>query len=103
MKLIRLGDTDKLENVIVFYFEVKEPHEEYIKEAKELDGENYIDDCFGFCLNYDLLRNKFNLITEQDDELYYIDNTGYKNYLLGSSITKEILEKAKEIAREQIV
>jgi hypothetical protein len=54
--------------------------DDYVKKAKEIDKENYLDECFGICVN----SEKFDFCICQGDidcELYYIDNDGNKNWM----------------------
>lgn len=54
--------------------------DELIKQAKEIDKENYSENCFGISFNYVYDDDKL-YILNVPDHIYYIDNNGNKNYL----------------------
>lgn len=54
--------------------------DELIKQAKEIDKENYSEDCFGISFNYVYDDDRL-YILNVPDHIYYIDNNGNKNYL----------------------
>ena len=53
--------------------------DDLIKQAKEIDGENFCNKCFGISFNYIYNDNKLYILNIPDC-IYYIDNNGEKNY-----------------------
>lgn len=49
------------------------------EQAKQIDKENYSQDCFGMEFNYVAEEDTFYVIGTNN--IYYIDNNGRKNYL----------------------
>ena len=51
-----------------------------IQQAKDIDKEDYSEDCFGISFNYVYDDDRL-YILNVPDHIYYIDNNGNKNYL----------------------
>lgn len=85
---------------IVFWCDVKNVKKEYIKKAKEIDGENFNEDCFGVCVHFD--EKGFHIVEDSENhELYYIDNDGDKHYMDMKLSDKEA-ELVYQVCRSEI-
>lgn len=81
MRVKCIEHVDKFyENERAFWLEVEEIPEEFIEQAKEIDGENFSESCFGICV-IQTGYNWFACIDEPGQELFYIDNNGDKHWL----------------------
>lgn len=54
--------------------------DDLIQQAKDIDKEDYSEDCFGISFNYVYDDDRL-YILNVPDHIYYIDNNGNKNYL----------------------
>ena len=63
-----------------------------IQQAKDIDKEDYSEDCFGISFNYVYDDDKL-YILNIPDHIYYIDNNGNKNYLEVNHLIINNLEK----------
>ena len=67
-------------NERTFWVEVDEVPIEFIKKAKEIDGENFLETCFEICV----IKTEYGWFICEDEpgyELFYIDNEGDKNWM----------------------
>lgn len=80
MKVRCIEHVDKFnETECVFWLEVDNVPREFIDKAKEIDGENYEETCFGVCV----ICDKGWAICEDGPgcQLFYIDNDGDKHWM----------------------
>lgn len=71
---------DGFDDNIIFWCEVKDIPIDCIYKAKQIDKDNYREDCFGVCVGFS--DKGFYVIEDTPGyELYYIDNEGNKNYM----------------------
>ena len=76
----------------------------FIQEAKRIDKENYLEDCFGICAG----KDEDGWYICQDTigcELYYIDNDGEKHwmeYLLSDAEKESAIEYCKAYVKGDI-
>ncbi len=76
-----LDHSDDFGTEVVCWVEVTGVPERFVEEAKRIDGDNYIGDGFGVCIQYD--RDNGEYFTVEDEpgcNLYYIDNKGDKHW-----------------------
>lgn len=53
----------------------------FVEEAKKIDGDNYIGDGFGVCVQYDRGDEEYFAVEDEPGcNLYYIDNKGDKHW-----------------------
>lgn len=77
---------------------VQDIPDKFIQEAKRIDKENYLEDCFGICIG----KIEGDWYVCQDFygcELYYIDNNGKKHwmeYLLSDTESENVIEYCKD-------
>lgn len=67
-------------NEHVCWCEVEDVPSEFIAQAKAIDGENFLESCFGICVGCD----EDDWYVCQDNfycELYYVDNNGEKHWM----------------------
>lgn len=64
----------------IFWLEVEDVLNEFIEQAKEIDGENFLISCFGICV---ICTEDEWVICEEllGHQLFYIDNNGEKNWM----------------------
>ena len=79
--------------------------DELIKQAKEIDKENYSENCFGISFNYVYDDDKL-YILNVPDHIYYIDNNGNKNYLevnhlIINNLERIIIAEFKEFLKDK--
>lgn len=81
----------------VFWLEVDDVPEEFIREAKEIDGDEFLETCFGICV-VNSESEWFVCEDNVDCELFYINNDGDKCWLaykLTEDETNEAIEFCK--------
>ena len=81
MKVRCIEHVDKFnEKEYAFWLEVDDVPKKFIEQAKIIDGEEFLETCFGICI----MCNGDDWCICQDDancELFYIDNEGEKHWL----------------------
>lgn len=94
MKIDFIEHVDDFDDEIVVYLQLSDPNENLEKQAREIDGENYLPNCFGICYVKNIEDEEMFSITEFNDDIYYIDNDGEKHYLemISNEFDKEIME-----------
>lgn len=94
MKIDSIEHVDDFEDEVVVYVQLSDPSEELEKQAKEIDGENYLPNCFGICYVKDVESGEMFSVTEFNDDIYYIDNDGEKHYLemISDKFDKEVTD-----------
>lgn len=71
---------DNFGDSIIFWCIAGNIPKNYIKKAINLDGENYLSDCFGACVIFD--SDGFHICQDKEKyELYYVDNNGNKHWM----------------------
>ena len=97
-----VDNIDNLGDVKVFSMSVGNVPEQFILEAKQIDGENFSMDCFGVWVNYELDTGEFAVITDHEDsQLYYVDNSGDKHWL-DYLLTDQETAMVTEICRKEL-
>ena len=103
MKFEQIEHYDYFDGDVVFWVMVKDIENKYVELAKEIDKENYSDECFGICINYDEETEKIEIVSDksEDEQLYYIDNNGYKHWF--ECIVPDCLKsELKEICKKEL-
>lgn len=100
MRIKKIEHYDDFDDCIIFWLEVEEVDNKYKELAKEIDKENYLDNCFGICINYDTEEKDFTVVSDYyaDEQLYYIDNDGNKHwfeYIVDNSVINVLKELCK--------
>lgn len=89
----------------VFWLIVENVPDEFIKIAKEIDKEEYVDDYFGICVINS--NNEWDICQDSvDHELFYIDTYGEKQwmeYSLNSSEKEGAIKFCKDYINKQFV
>lgn len=105
MKVRCIEHVDKFnENEYVFWLEVDAVPKEFIEKAKQIDGEEFLETCFGICV----MCNENDWCICQDDadcELFYIDNEGKKHWFKCKLIeleASEAIEFCKNNLKEDV-
>ena len=94
-----LEHSDDFETVVVCWVEVTGVPERFVEEAGKIDGENYIGDGFGVCIQYDRDSGEYYAIeAEPGYNLYYVDNKGEKHWL-----PYEVNEQEVELLSQNIL
>ena len=73
----------------IIYIEVTNIPEWVVKEAKSIDKEEYLDSCFGICFHEN--TDEIFVVTDNGNNLYYIDNNGNKNWFYVKGIDVDSL------------
>lgn len=97
---------DDFGDAVVCWVDVSNVPEELVREARQIDGDDYLDGCFGVCLNYDKEKRKFAPVEDSSgSHLYYVDNNGNKHWFEYRLEEQEVELLAQyvrpEIEREQ--
>jgi hypothetical protein len=94
---------DKFDGDYCCWMEVTNVPETFIKQAKEIDGENYEPSCFGICVTKATDGGEFwNVTTENPiGQLFYIDINGEKNWM-AYKLSEEEEQKAIEFCKNYI-
>ena len=94
---------DEFDSAVVCWLEVKDVSDDFKQLAKQIDRENYSEDCFGICVGCD--EDGWYICQDAPScELFYIDNNGEKHwmdYVLTEEENREAIEFCKkELGRE---
>ena len=65
----------------ICWVEVKDIPQKFIKQAKQIDGDNYSEDCFGICVSKGEDDGWCVCQDAPGCELYYIDIDGEKHWM----------------------
>lgn len=98
LKCKQVEHYDNFEDEVIFWVEVENPPEEIKEKAKQIDKENYLDSCFGVCVNFEIENNEFHVVTDWDGNLYYVDNNGEKHWFeveMSEEFKNELFEMCK--------
>ena len=80
IKFKEIEHFDNFGDSVIFWCIAQDIPKKYINQAKKIDGENYLDDCFGVCVTFD--AEGFHICqNEPDSELYYVDTDGDKHWM----------------------
>lgn len=103
MNILKFDDTghyDDFDDEVIFWIELSDLPQKIQNIAKKIDGENYVDTCFGACISYDKMTKEFSIATEQNKSIYYVDNNGDKTWFkvdLIDEFKKQIFEECNKI------
>lgn len=64
-----------------FLMKLKNLPKKFVNLAKEIDGESYEPDCFGFEYSYNIGSKTFKVGKKNGDALYYLDEDGNRHYM----------------------
>ena len=82
LKYKALEHSDDFGTEVICWVEVTGVPERFVNEAKRLDGENYISDGFGVCIQYDKDNEEYFSVEDKPGcNLYYTDNKGDKHWV----------------------
>lgn len=103
MKIRTMEHYDEFDGAVVCWLEVEEVESYFKHLAKEIDGENYSEDCFGICVGCD--EDGWYVCQDSPHcELFYVDNDGDKHwmpYILTEVENTEAIEFCKkDLGRE---
>lgn len=103
MKVNGIINIDRFDEDYICWLEVKNIPEQFIKQAKQIDKENYEESCFGICVVKDTENGEvWNVITESHvGELFYIDVWGTKHWL-EYELTEDEKTKAIDFCKNYI-
>ena len=102
LKVKEVENIDDLYDEKVLSLSVGNVPERFIREAKEIDGENYSSDCFGVWVNYDIETGELVVIEDRKgSQLYYVDNQGGKHWL-DYLLTEQETAMVTEICRKEL-
>lgn len=74
----------------------------FVDEAKQIDGENYISDGFGVCIQYDRDNGEYFAVEDEPGcNLYYVDNAGNKHWF-PYELNKQELELLSQNIKPEI-
>lgn len=98
MKIKAMEHYDEFGSEVVCWLEVEDVSGYFKHLAKQIDGENYSEDCFGICVGCD--EDGWYVCQDAPScELFYIDNEGDKHwmsYVLTESENEEAIKFCKE-------
>ena len=98
MQVKAVEHCDEFDSAVVCWLEVEDIPESFKSLGQQIDGENYLDDCFGICVGRD--ENDWYVCQDAPGcELFYIDNDGEKHwmsYVLTENESKEAIEFCKK-------
>lgn len=80
LKFLDINHFDDFGDIIVFWVEIQNAPVEIQNKARVIDEENYLENAFGICVQYDLANNEFYIVTDNNCNIYYIDNHGEKHW-----------------------
>lgn len=80
LKFLGIDHFDDFGDMIVFWVEIQNAPVEIQNKARVIDEENYLENAFGICVQYDLANNEFRIVTDNDCNIYYTDNHGEKHW-----------------------
>ena len=99
MKIKAMEHYDEFDSAVVCWLEVDGVPNSFKYLAKQIDGENYLESCFGICVVLD--EDGWYVCQDAPScELFYIDNDGEKHwmsYVLTENENKEAIEFCKNI------
>ena len=103
MKINCAINIDRFDENYICWMEVKDISESFIKQAQEIDGENYEPSCFGICVTKTTDGGEFWCVTTESHggQLFYIDNWGTKHWL-EYKLTEEEENQAIEFCKKYI-
>ena len=78
MKFARIGHFDDFGDECVIWGELSDLPQNIQEWARAIDGDNYIEDGFGVCLDYDKATGEFRILTEESGNIFYVDVDGDK-------------------------
>lgn len=103
LKAVTMEHMDDFDDVKVISMVVGDVPENFIMEAKEIDKENFSEECFGVWVNYEKETGEFAVITDHEDsQLYYVDNSGDKHwldYLLSEQEVKAVTDACRNVLK----
>ena len=98
MKIEIMEHYDEFDGAVVCWLEVEEVEDYFKCLAKQIDGENYSEDCFGICVGCD--EDGWYVCQDSPScELFYVDNNGDKHwmdYVLTDDENTEAIKFCKE-------
>ena len=98
MKIKEIEHYDEFDSVIVCWFTVSDVPDYFKRLGKQIDGENYLNSCFGICVGYD--ENGWYICQDSPKcELFYIDNDGEKHWM-SYVLTEDEATEAIKICKE---
>lgn len=104
MKVLTMEHYDVFDDEYICWVCVQDVPRKFIKEAKRIDKENYLEDCFGICVGKD--EDGWYVCQDaQECELYYIDNNGDKHwmaYLLSESEKESAIEYCENYVKGDV-
>lgn len=72
-----LVHSDDFETEVICWVDVTGVPQQFVDEAKQIDGRNYISDGFGVCIQYDRDNEEYFAVEEEPGcNLYYTNNKG---------------------------
>lgn len=96
-------ETDQLHGIIRFFMKMRNLPSTIVEKAKQIDGENFEPDCFGFCFSYHLQTNTYTILKKNGKAVYYLDENGdlhYMDYEIPDKIKTSAISKCnKELQR----
>lgn len=103
MKVNTVINIDNFDGDYICWLEVKNVPKQFIKQAKQIDKENYFSSCFGICVVKDTDGGEFwNVTTESSiGQLFYIDNLGDKHWM-AYELTEEEEKQAIDFCKDYI-
>lgn len=98
MKIKQMEHWDTFDSEIVCWLEVEDISDYFKFLGKQIDGEAYLESCFGICVVCD--EDGWYVCQDSPNcELFYIDDDGEKHwmpYVLTESENKEAIEYCKK-------
>lgn len=107
MKIVCLEHSDDFDEEIIAYFQLGDIPAEYVQFGRSIDNENYMDNCFGFCMQYDVESDSCIAVEGYSDSneegiIYYVDNDGDKHYIPGTVVSVALLNDALSILKTDL-
>jgi hypothetical protein len=100
MKIRVMEHYDEFDDAVVCWLEVEEVEESFKHLAKQIDKENYSENCFGICIYYD--DDGWWVYQDMPGcELFYVDNNG-KEHWMSYELTEDENTEAIEFCKKEL-
>ncbi len=105
MRMDGVEHWDHFHDETIYWLDLSDMPEEIQASAREIDGEEYNERCFGMCVVHDLSANEYVVVTDSSDpanadsNIFYVDNEGDKHWFradLPEAFVKEVFSACED-------
>lgn len=89
---------------ITFWVMLRNLPQPFVKQAQEFDPIHYAGDCFGFQYTYCTKNHRYTVKSENDRQLYYLDENGnrhYMNYQIPKNVLREVRRRTTPLMKQR--